>query len=106
MRSSTWFFSAILLKMPIALVDLSCFSSAIKSRGIGELGGVADFVVVDAGNGVLATGALTLGAARGLEGCFTGVPAVAGTADLARAAGEGAGGGAGVGAGGGAGAES
>lgn len=79
MRSSTWFFSAILLKTPIALVDLSCFSSAIKSSGIGASGGVADFVVVDIGNGVFATGALIFAVARGGEGCVTGGFAVGAT---------------------------
>src|SRR4051812_14598634 len=84
MRSSTWFFNAILLKTPIALVDFNCFSSATRSSGMG--GAVA---VVDAGadpvfgvfatgpleTGAFAAGASTFGATCDLEGWAAGVTA-------------------------------
>jgi len=81
MRSSTWFFNAILLKTPMALVDFSCFSSATRSSGMG--GAVAGVAAAAAGAGVFATGALatgelaagalTFGATCDLEGGAAGV---------------------------------
>jgi len=70
----------------MALVSLSCFSSATRSSGMGELDAVAGAVVPVVDVGAFAAGALTFGVAGDVEGVVTGGFKFDGTSFLAGAA--------------------